>query len=133
MYNFTKYPLSLVVISLLIISCDPRFTVDFSIENSSTFDIEIIHGDWDLNSEKKDTSIISENTKLIFTKFSSLGAKTEDFLDDLNTVPEIQITTTTGKKINKDITDIENWRKNYPPDKGGTGEVMLQVHKEDFD
>lgn len=53
------------------------------------------------------------------------GSPTEDFLDNLNSVPEIQITTTTGKTINKDLTDIANWMKNYPIEKGGIGEVVF--------
>lgn len=93
--------------------------------------MQIIHGD--LNSSSLDTSFISSETKLIFTNNSGIGGYTDDFLDDTTIVPEIKVTTTDGKVMNKDASDINNWRKMYPDNKHGTGEVLFEVRKEFFD
>jgi len=129
--NTSKCLLLIIVFSFCFASCDPYFSIDFSVQNSTPYNLQIIHGH--LNSSPQDTSIISSGTKLVFTNDSGRGAYTEDILDDIIIIPEIKVTTTDGKVMNQDASDISNWRIMFPDNKHGTGEVMFEVRKEFFD
>lgn len=116
-------------------SCDRFVSVDFSVSNSTPYQLQIIHCPFQGTCEvEQDTSIISPSTTLLFSNHSFIGGSTtHDFLSALEVIPEIRVSTTNGKEMKKDVSDIENWLKIFPEDEQGVGEVMFQVRKEFFD
>lgn len=128
-----KYLMLITAICVALTSCDRFISVDFSVTNQTSYQLQIIHCNFrEACEEEKGKSTISPNTTLSFSNHSFIGSSTtHDFLDNLMEVPEIKISTIEGKEMKKDASNIDNWLKVYPEDKQGIGEILFEV-KEDF-
>lgn len=121
-----------VIITLFTLtSCDPMYDIEYIIDNQSDYKIIVIsetdYGD-------KDTSIISDNTKLIFWEDSDISCYTEDYLANIKSLPfySIFITTTNDLMCKVDENDIDNWIKVYPQEKHGRGQIVFKVYNNFF-
>lgn len=117
-----------VFLSIAISGCDPTYDIEYEVVNRTFNSITVIISD-----DRIDTNIISPNSRLMFRDYSEIGSHTEEYLDELNTIPfEISIFDNEGNSFNRDPKYISNWVKKYPEKKHGVGVVELNVSTQDF-
>jgi hypothetical protein len=123
---------STVFLGMVVSGCDPTYQVDYQVMNATGESIKIIV---DHNGNLTDTNVISSGTTLIFFNDFGIGRSTSDYLDGLASLPVgLSIIDKAGHIYNKDVQEISNWRKFYPPKKSdGLGSVELTVHPSDFE
>lgn len=122
----------IIMIGLLpLIGCDSMYRVKYEVRNESGDSIEVISSIWGIGTP--DTSLIADGNPFVFAEESGMGYTTEEYLDQLRTLPAyLIIRNHDGIPYNKDPNDPGLWLAVYPDDPEGVGRVYLGIRPEDF-
>lgn len=129
-----KFPIlfmSTLLLSSLLVSCDPAYEVDYKIKNNTEASIQIL---MDYQGTVSDTNIISSGMSLVILHHFGIGSNTREYLHDLSVLPmELSIFDNTGHSYNKSEEDLANWDiYNLERKADGLGIVQLEIRPEDF-
>lgn len=137
MYNYkgqNNFQLLATACAIVFASCitEDFSSVDYSIDNRSDFKLEIVSQNW-LNI-KLDTSVISAGDKLIFYNDFKESINFDEYLNTFNELPfdMLKITERSGKKLDKELFDIENWEVDERTESCRNGELILVLENENF-
>ena len=135
MKNWTRN-FNIMLVGLLIVSCDPDINVDYSITNQSNDNLRVvIYGLRDSNNGVMTTydTLVKINDKLNIYTFSSLGSDYSYSADTVDIYDSIRIIK--GNTLAKsDFKRIDKWTYTTIPGKWGGGQYKyeLKVKNEDF-
>ncbi len=128
--KITRY---LIILSWILatLCCDPVYDVNYTIENNTDSNIEIITSH--IFTSISDTNTISSETSLIIFHDFGIGSSTEDFIEDVTSIPfDTLIISKNGVLYNKNSLSITNWNKNNPGNNSVEGNILLKIQDSDF-
>ena len=113
-------------------SCDPAYHVDYEIDNSSPYRMEINYRD--VYSDSLISNTISGGTRLIFYNEFGIGYCTERYMERLNELPvsDFEIVVLDTVELSFDEQDIERWVKFFPDRNSDIGSIKLQLNSASF-
>jgi len=129
----TFYIIFSTILIFSLTSCDPTFSVEFEVDNSSPYRLEIRHQHFSQDSIV--TNIISGHTKLIFFSEFGIGTSTEGFMENIEELPfeEFEIIVLDTVKLNLEEAEFGNWLKEFPRKKSGVGVISLRLRRGHFE
>jgi len=118
--------------SLFLAGCKKDYNVEFSIKNRSQRRLQINFQK--ISESRIDSNEISFNKELVFLVEMGENKSSEDYLDDLTSIPLdfLSISDLAQNNIDCEPIEIECWDKIKPRDKDGIGIVRLEVREVDF-
>ncbi len=134
-----NYKLLLLLIPILLVSCDPAFEVEYIINNQSNEHLLMTQNVQYFDSldnfvEKEEMFNLHPDNKMIVNLRFGIGHNTRVEMDNTFSLPfdTVHVETASGKSIQLDVMDFSNWEKVYPNKDYNTGRIILELSNDDF-
>lgn len=119
--------------SLLMMSCNKEYTVEFSVENSSERKLQVIFQR--PNELQIDSNQINRGQQLIFLVEMGEGEKAESYINGLSELPLdfLEISDLNQNQLSCEPIKMECWKQSSFGSKGELGTISLRVVESSFE